>query len=76
VASIAPYCDIQQSVERDIVDSSSPSGEEYMFLTPQLCIQKNGLREQNHAPFKGDLSSLWPDTHTDRQTHDDGIYRA
>jgi len=39
-------CDIQQSVERDIVDSSLPSGEENMFLTPQLCIQKNGSREQ------------------------------
>jgi len=33
----APYL---QSVERDIVDNSSPSGEENMFLTPQLCIQK------------------------------------
>ena len=40
VASSAPCCDIQQSVERNIVDSSSPSGEENMFLTSQLCIQK------------------------------------
>jgi len=31
-----------------------------IFLTPQLCIQ-NGSREQNHAPFRGDLSSLWQD---------------
>jgi len=31
------------------------------ILTPQQCIQKNGSREQNHAPFRGDLSSLWQD---------------
>jgi len=31
-----------------------------IFLSPQLPIQ-NGSREQNHAPFRGDLSSLWQD---------------
>jgi len=39
-------CDIQQSVERDIVDNSSPSGEENMFLTPQLCIQQEAQLSQ------------------------------
>ena len=31
-----------------------------IFLSPQLPIQ-NGSREQNHAPFRGDLSSFWQD---------------
>ena len=31
-----------------------------IFLSPQLPIQ-NGSRKQNHAPFRGDLSSLWQD---------------
>jgi len=31
-----------------------------IYLSPQLPIQ-NGSREQNHAPFGGDLSSLWQD---------------
>ena len=31
-----------------------------IFLSPQLPIQ-NGSREQNHAPFRGDLSFLWQD---------------
>jgi len=31
-----------------------------IFLSPQMPIQ-NGSREQNHAPFRGDLLSLWQD---------------
>jgi len=63
----------------------SGNGEPWrIFLSPQLRIQ-NGTRVQNHAPFRGDLSSHWQSvtdthththTHTHSQTHDDSIYRA
>jgi len=31
------------------------------IFSKSTVAQKNGSREQNHVPFMGDLSSLWPD---------------
>ena len=43
--------------DRDIVTM-----EEYEYVSNSTAVHtKNGSREQNHSPFKGDLSSLWPD---------------
>ena len=53
-------CDIEQSVEHDIVDSSSPSGEENCSNSTAVHT-KNGSHEQKHAPFRGDLSCFWKD---------------
>jgi len=50
--------------------SSSPSSATLLIAAHRVAwrifsnftvVHKNGSREQNHAPFRGDLSSLWQD---------------
>jgi len=53
-------CDKQWSVVGNIVYRTLRSAAENVFKV-HSCAYKNGSREQNHAPFRGDLSSLWQD---------------
>jgi len=44
-----------------LIPASSERAVTKFFLSPQCCADKNGSREQNHTPFRGDLSSCWQD---------------
>jgi len=53
---LKPYCmaALASTVEGVTISSLSST-------TVHSCAYKHGLRNQNHVPFKGDLSSLWQD---------------